>query len=113
MGGGVRDEGNTAVERRVEPLVRVGSPGVGEFGAAEKIAVGGAGQRPQADGPVHVYPAVVSVDKLADLDHCWRKSDARSADRPATAPVTRPGTECSQRGRVLANPRIRRRSRPG
>lgn len=51
---GVAKKDDPAVIGDVEPLVRIGGPGVGIGHAAHEVSAGGVGQRPQAEGTIDV-----------------------------------------------------------
>ena len=65
--GGVAHDHDAVVVRDVEPLVRVGGPRVGELGAVEQRALGGAGARPEAERAVDVQPAAALVHDAGEL----------------------------------------------
>jgi hypothetical protein len=63
----VPDEDDPAVERDVQPLVRVGRPGVGLLRAAHQVRAGGAGGGPQPERAVDVHPGAGVASGGADV----------------------------------------------
>ncbi len=61
---GVADKGDAAVVGDVEPLVRVGRPGVGSPDATHLGPVPRRGRRPQSEGAIDVEPAIHAPDRV-------------------------------------------------
>src|SRR5262245_37675766 len=64
---GLAHEYDPAVVRRVEPLVRVGSPGIGVGEARGQTGKPRACRRPQSESPVNVYPRARVAGRRANL----------------------------------------------
>src|SRR2546427_11722015 len=94
VGGGVAHEGETAVIGNVQPLVRVGGPGVRGADALEQVAEARARRGPEAECAVDVHPGVaVRARQAGDL-----------AKRIERAGVHVAGLRTDDGGRALRRP---------
>src|SRR5262247_4208937 len=64
---GLAHEDNSAVVRRVKPLVRVGRPGIGFGEAFSQMSQSRAGRSPQPESPVNVNPRAGAAGRRANL----------------------------------------------